>query len=139
MEEQPSAGLDLSGVGALLGGAPLPSSCTLHCVRACAVAAANLTTTTTVDITTIVHLKAPECHPCVGGGEVFDDHLHHLLLLAPNCTTGDQDGLATMWGEVWQLWQLWQLCISVIERWSGCCWGLPSCQLLMLVRPWLPI
>ena len=78
MEEQPSAGLDLSGVGALLGGAPLPSSCTLHCVRACAVAAANLTTTTTVDITTIVHLKAPECHPCVGGGEVFDDHLHHL-------------------------------------------------------------
>ena len=84
MEEQPSAGLDLSGVGALLGGAPLPSSCTLHCVPACAVAAANLTTTTTVDITTIVHLKAPECHPCVGGGEVFDDHLHHLLLLAPN-------------------------------------------------------
>ena len=134
MEEQPSAGLDLSGVGALLGGAPLPSSCTLHCVRACAVAAANLTTTTTVDITTIVHLKAPECHPCVGGGEVFDDHL--LLFLAPNCTTGDQDGLATMWGEVWQLWQL---CISVIERWGGCCWGLPSCQLLMLVRSWLPI
>ena len=79
MEGQPSAGLDLSGVGALLGGAPLPSSCTLHCVRACAVAAANLTTTTTVDITTIMHLKAPECHPCVGGGEVFDDH---LLLLA---------------------------------------------------------
>ena len=97
MEEQPSAGLDLSGVGALLGGAPLPSSCTLHCVPACAVAAANLTTTTTVDITTIVHLKAPECHPCVGGGEVFDDL---LLFLAPNCTTGDQDGLATMWGEV---------------------------------------
>ena len=86
MEEQPSAGLDLSGVGALLGGAPLPSSCTLHCVPACAVAAANLTTTSTVDITTIVHLKAPECHPCVGGGEVFDDHLNHLLLLAPNCT-----------------------------------------------------
>ena len=133
MEEQPSAGLDLSGVGALLGGAPLPSSCTLHCVRACVVAAANLTTTTTVDITTIVHLKAPECHPCVGGGEVFDDH---LPFLAPNCTTGDQDGLATMWGEVWQLWQL---CISVIERWSGCCWGLPSSQLLMLVRSWLPI
>ena len=133
MEEQPSAGLDLSGVGALLGGAPLPSSCTLHCVRVCAVAAANLTTTSTVGITTIVQLEAPECHPCVGGGEVFYDH---LLFLAPKCTTGDQVGLATMWGEVWQLWQL---CISVIERWSGCCWGLPSSQLLMLVRSWLPI